>query len=116
VLDVGSGVVARRLLDRFRQRRGNRRLAKVWVTDASIVWSPKGTQLAVGAQIITLATGRTRTLWAVSDAAFLGDFPGPSWSPDGHWLDYAYHALGIIRPNGSDYHKINPCALTTTTP
>jgi len=94
----------------------NRRLATVRLTQASIVWSPDGTQLVVGAQIITLATGKTRVLWAVSDAAFLADFPGPTWSPDGRWLAYAYHTLEIIRPDGSHYHKINPCGLTPTTP
>jgi Tol biopolymer transport system component len=94
----------------------HRPLAKIWRSERAIEWSPDGRQLVVGAQIVTLATGRTRMLWPVFDAAYLGDFPGPSWSPDGHWLVYAYKTLEIVRPDGSGYHKINPCSLTPATP
>ena len=99
-----------------RDGRRHRQLAKIWNSEDSIKWSPNSTRLVVGAQIITVATGKTRMLWPVFDAAYLGDFPGPSWSPDGHWLVYAYKTLELVRPDGSGYHKINPCTLTPTEP
>jgi Tol biopolymer transport system component len=80
-------------------------------TTHSLVWSPTGAKIAIGSTIVTLATGKTRDL-PVDDS---GDYPGPSWSPNGHWLVYASNVLQLIRPNGTGRHTINPCALTPTT-
>jgi Tol biopolymer transport system component len=72
-----------------------------------VVWSPDGHRLAVGATIVTLATGRTRRL----DVP-LGPYPGPTWSPDGRLLVYAADTLTLVRPDGSKRRTIDPCALT----
>jgi Tol biopolymer transport system component len=89
----------------------HRRLATVEPSDASIVWSPGGARLAVGTTIVTFATGKARHL-----GLSLGDYPGPSWSPDGRWLVYASDLLEIVHPDGSRYHTINPCTLTPSAP
>jgi len=97
----------------------HRRLVRVGddVTDAPIVWSPSGARIAVGTTIVTLATGKVRklnidlTYWYA-----YGDYTGPSWSPDGHWLVYARDGLEIVRPDGSGFHAITPCAITPSTP
>jgi Tol biopolymer transport system component len=80
-------------------------------TTYTVVWSPNGAQIAIGTTIVTLATGKARELPVDGS----GDYPGPSWSPDGHWLVYANHVLQLVRPNGTGLHTINPCALTPTT-
>jgi Tol biopolymer transport system component len=76
-----------------------------------VVWSPNGAHIAIGTTVVTLATGRARTL----PADGTGDYPGPSWSPDGHWLVYAGKGLQLVRPNGTGLHTINPCALRPST-
>jgi hypothetical protein len=80
-------------------------------TNYTVVWSPSGAQVAVGTTIVTLATGKARDL----PIDGTGDYPGPSWSPDGHWLVYASSVLQLVRSNGTGLHTINPCALTPST-
>jgi hypothetical protein len=88
-----------------------RRLLTLAPDDAktgSLVWSPGGARLAIGTTIVTVATGKTREL----PLRYLGDYPGPSWSPDGRWLVYAGERLEIVHPDGTGYHTLDPCALT----
>ena len=80
-------------------------------TNYAVAWSPDGAQVAIGTTIVTLATGRARDLPVDGS----GDYPGPTWSPDGHWLVYASNVLQLVRPNGTGLHTINPCALTPHT-
>jgi Tol biopolymer transport system component len=71
----------------------------------SIVWSPGGARLALGTRVATVATGSVRQL----PIRHHGDYPGPSWSPDGRWLVYASDVLEIVHPDGTGYHTIDPC-------
>lgn len=95
--------------------RRHRRLANIDATDedAPIVWSPSGARLAIATTIVTVATGRAYRLNIdlTYSYTYLGDYTGPSWSPDGRWLVYARDALEIVHPDSSGFHTINPCAV-----
>ena len=74
--------------------------------DPEPVWSPDASHIALGTSLLNLRTGRVRELNVP-----LGDYPGPSWSPDGKQLVYAGDILTIVRLADGASRTIDPCTL-----
>jgi Tol biopolymer transport system component len=89
-------------------RRASARLSLARLLDVEPVWSPGSRWVALGTSILNVHTGRVRELNAP-----MGDYPGPSWSPDGRFLVYAADTLTIVRLADGTTRTIDPCTLPT---
>jgi Tol biopolymer transport system component len=89
-------------------RRPSSALSLARLSGVEAVWSPDGSRIALGTSILNIRRGRVREVNAP-----MGDYPGPSWSPDGKHLVYAADTLTIVQLADGRSRTIDPCTLPT---